>query len=173
MFIVSLFIPFIRKTIGLLLIILGAIGTFSLIGAIFGIPMIILGGILLFIGDSSQNIEINNENRIIQESDEIRIECPFCAELIKPTAKICRYCGKEITERSLEESGFTKQCPSCFRVLKPNLGNCLYCNVELYVCDDCDSYVLKEDKTCPKCGTNFDYETETKLNMFIKKFTKK
>lgn len=169
MFIVSLFIPFIRKTIGLLLIILGAIGTFSLIGAIFGIPMIILGGILLFIGDSSPNIEIKNENIIAKESDEIRIECPFCAELIKPTAKICRFCGKEITERSLEQSGFTKQCPSCFRVFKPNLENCYYCNVELYICDDCDSYVLNNHKTCPTCGTNFDEEKETKLNRFFKR----
>lgn len=172
MFIVSLFIPFIRKTIGLLLIILGAIGTFSLIGAIFGIPMIILGGILLFIGDSSPNIEIKNENIISKESDEIRIECPFCAELIKPTAKICRYCGKEITERILEENGFTKQCPSCFRVLKPNLDDCFYCNVELYVCDECESYVLKEDKVCPKCGSDFDNEKESKLKNFFKIFTK-
>lgn len=172
MFIVSLFIPFIRKTIGLLLIILGAIGTFSLIGAIFGIPMIILGGILLFIGDSSPNIEIKNENIITKESEEIRIECPFCAELIKPTAKICRFCGKEITERSLEESGFTKQCPSCYKVLKPNLENCIYCNVELYVCVDCDSYVLIEDKTCPKCETKFDDEKEIKSNRFFKGFNR-
>lgn len=153
-FIVSLFIPFIRKTIGLLLIILGAIVTFSLIGAIFGIPMIVLGGILLFIGDPSQNVKYKNS--IIQELEEVRIECPFCAELIKPIAKICRYCGKEITEKSLEESGFTKKCPYCSKVLKPNLRNCVFCDVELYFCDNCDSYVLKEDKTCPICSTNFD-----------------
>jgi hypothetical protein len=168
-FIVSLFIPFLRKTIGLLLIILGTIGSFSLIGAIFGIPMIILGGILLFIGNSSPNIEIKNENVITNDSDEVRIECPFCAELIKPTAKICRYCGKEITERSLEQSGFTKQCPSCFRVLKPNLEYCYYCKVELFICEDCDSYVLNSHKACPTCGTNFDEAKETKLNRLFKK----
>jgi len=27
-----------------------------------------------------------------------RIECPFCAELIKPNARICRFCGKELVD---------------------------------------------------------------------------
>lgn len=38
----------IRKAIGLLFIILGAIATFTFIGAIVGIPMILIGGVLLF-----------------------------------------------------------------------------------------------------------------------------
>ncbi len=38
-----------RKTIGLLFVILGGIACLSIIGVIVGIPMIIIGGILLFI----------------------------------------------------------------------------------------------------------------------------
>ncbi|OGF91311.1 hypothetical protein A3H65_00805 [Candidatus Giovannonibacteria bacterium RIFCSPLOWO2_02_FULL_45_14] len=38
-----------RKTIGLLLVILGAIVCFTIIGMVIGIPMIIVGGLLLFI----------------------------------------------------------------------------------------------------------------------------
>ena len=38
-----------RKTLGLLLVILGAIACFTFIGAVIGIPMILAGGFLLFI----------------------------------------------------------------------------------------------------------------------------
>lgn len=99
--------------------------------------------------------------------ENIRIECPFCAEFIRPNAKICRYCGKEITERNLIENGFTKQCPACYKVLKPNLENCFYCGIELFVCDDCNSYVLKEDKICPTCGTSFEDEKETTYGKYL------
>ena len=39
----------IRKTIGLLIVILGALVCMTVIGIIFGIPMIIIGGLFLFI----------------------------------------------------------------------------------------------------------------------------
>jgi hypothetical protein len=45
----ALFVKPIRKTIGLLLVILGGIFCLSFVGAIFGIPAIVIGGILLFI----------------------------------------------------------------------------------------------------------------------------
>ena len=38
----------IRKTIGLLLVILGAIASMTLVGLMYGIPMIIIGGLFLF-----------------------------------------------------------------------------------------------------------------------------
>lgn len=38
-----------RKTIGLLLIILGAIACLTLFGIVIGIPMIIAGGLMMFI----------------------------------------------------------------------------------------------------------------------------
>lgn len=38
----------IRKTLGLLLAILGGVASFSGIGVIIGVPMIIIGGLLIF-----------------------------------------------------------------------------------------------------------------------------
>ncbi len=46
---VALVVKVLRKTVGLLLIILGAIACLTFFGAIIGIPMIIAGGILFFI----------------------------------------------------------------------------------------------------------------------------
>lgn len=47
-FMAVFFKPF-RKTVGLLLVILGAVASFSFFGIVIGIPMIIVGGLLLFI----------------------------------------------------------------------------------------------------------------------------
>jgi len=47
--VLALSIKALRKTIGLLLVILGAVASFTFIGLIVGIPMILVGGFLLFI----------------------------------------------------------------------------------------------------------------------------
>jgi hypothetical protein len=47
--IAAISVKFLRKTIGLLLVILGSIACLSIIGVVVGVPMIIVGGIFLFI----------------------------------------------------------------------------------------------------------------------------
>jgi hypothetical protein len=31
---------------------------------------------------------------------ENRVPCPYCAEMILPTAKVCRFCGRELPEKT-------------------------------------------------------------------------
>lgn len=45
----ALYLKPIRKTIGLLFAILGTLLCFTFVGAVIGIPMIVVGGLLLFI----------------------------------------------------------------------------------------------------------------------------
>jgi len=47
--IVALSFKPLRKTIGLLLVILGGLASITIIGLVIGIPMIIIGGLFLFI----------------------------------------------------------------------------------------------------------------------------
>ena len=167
-FVASLFIPFIRKTIGLLLIILGTIGSLSFIGALLGIPMIIFGGILLFIGDKSPNVIIENKN-VISSENERRIECPFCSELIKETAKICRYCGRDLPENHLQKIIKRFTCPNCKRVVPSNLDYCPHCKVELFSCEECSAYIQEHDLSCPHCGIKFVKAEEEKFRGSIKR----
>ncbi len=153
-FLLSLFVPVLRKTIGLLLVILGILGTMTVIGAIFGIPMIIFGGILLFIGDNSHQVIIENKN-IISIDEGGRIECPYCSELIKVTAKVCRYCSRDLPASHIKEISQKLTCPNCGNSIPPNLEHCSICDSNLFTCEECSSYVGENDTNCHFCGIQF------------------
>lgn len=40
------------------------------------------------------NPPVNRPSTDVDEGE--RIACPFCAEMIKPQAKICRFCGRDM-----------------------------------------------------------------------------
>ena len=49
LFILAMFVEPIRKAIGLTLVVVGILLMLSVIGFIFGLPMLFLGGLLLFV----------------------------------------------------------------------------------------------------------------------------
>lgn len=55
-------------------------------------------------------------------SDDGKRKCPHCAELIKPAAKVCKHCGRDVTPEAIRNcagcgaligSTYTERCMEC------------------------------------------------------------
>jgi uncharacterized membrane protein YeaQ/YmgE (transglycosylase-associated protein family)/RNA polymerase subunit RPABC4/transcription elongation factor Spt4 len=81
---------------------------------------------------------ISREGAVLEQravnSGQMR-RCPYCAELVRPQATVCRYCGRDIPIAPLEKLFYTDD------------------GLLLYKCRNCSkTYDLARAESCPYCA---------------------
>ena len=76
-------------------------------------------------------------------------KCPYCADIIKEEAIVCRYCGRDLPAKTVDRVA----CPKCGRDIEADALECRACGSRLFECQACRAIVDEKTEVCPKCRT--------------------
>lgn len=116
-----------------------------ILGLLFGIFALLAAGFMPAVNKSEEKL---SETTIKSLSNDER-KCPFCAEIIKKEAKLCKHCGKEVepvsdnNKNNILQNDKIYSCPHCSAPLKDNLEVCSTCGKSTGI------------KICSNCGYNY------------------
>lgn len=98
-------------------------------GLIFG-PL----GIILALASSPDHVALEEKERELEVEKLRRGElkkCPYCAELVKPEARVCRHCGRDLISGS--PSLASAPVPQPPPIPKPAFPICPKCGVQMEI----------------------------------------
>ncbi|MHC1740132.1 MAG: zinc ribbon domain-containing protein [Anaerolineaceae bacterium] len=102
------------------------------VGVLFGPTAGIIVGVVMI---AISLIVISNRQGVNKESSSDQKKCPYCAELIKEDAMVCRYCGKDVSD------------------ILPEAITCPFCN-EVHYLDNKER--IEKKFICPCCDKLVD-----------------
>ncbi len=99
------------------------------LGLFFGLFALLAVG---FMPKAEEPVNITQSAKPVERAER---KCPFCAEMIKSEAIVCKHCGRDVEPLPVPQSAQKEEnaaqdapmCPHCGGVVGPVINRCQYC----------------------------------------------